>query len=100
MFDSNLAKKFLEKINAMSFEELDARASQAPSSGISGILDELPCLELVCEIFEESQQNRFVTLLGIENNAYLTKSEEISQEIFSSENSDICEEPEPYALAA
>jgi len=53
MFDSNLAKRFLEKINTMSFEELDARASQASSSGISGILDELPCLELVDEIFED-----------------------------------------------
>ncbi|MDB0077503.1 hypothetical protein [Acinetobacter baumannii] len=100
MFDSNLAKKFLEKINTMSFEELDARASQAPSSGIAGILDELPCLELVYEIFEESQQDRFVTLLGIENNAYLSKAEEISQESFPSENLDIYEEPEPYALAA
>ena len=98
MFDSNLAKKFLEKINTMSFEELDARASQAPSSGIAGILGELPCSEFVCEIFEEAQQNRFVTLLDIENNAYLTKSEETSQESFTSENLDIYEEP--YALAA
>lgn len=45
VFNAELAKKFLEKIETMPFEEMDERASHAPSSGISGILNELPALE-------------------------------------------------------
>lgn len=49
MFDSELAKKFLSKIEAMTFEEIDERASSAPSIGIEGLFENLPTLELLYE---------------------------------------------------
>ena len=49
MFDSELAKKFISKIEAMTFEEIDERASRAPSIGIESLVENLPTLELLYE---------------------------------------------------
>lgn len=41
MFDSELSKKFIEKIETLSFEEIDERASHAPDVGMGKILEAL-----------------------------------------------------------
>ena len=44
MFDSKLAKKFLEKIHTMTFEELDERARLATGCGIEQLIHDAECL--------------------------------------------------------
>lgn len=84
MFDSELAKKFLSKIEAMTFEEIDERASRAPSIGIEGLVEHLPSLELLCEeVFEISSNQEVIQLFSINNKANNTNPELRSQENFS-----------------
>lgn len=45
MANSNLAKKFLSKIEAMTFEEIDERASRARDCGIPFRLDDADDVE-------------------------------------------------------
>ena len=99
MFDSELAKKFLSKIEAMTFEELDERASRAPSIGIEGLVENLPTLELLYEeIIEASFKQDVIQLFSINNKANNTNPEIRSRESFSFEISSN-NEPE-YAAAA
>lgn len=99
MFDSALAKKFLEKIETMSFEELDERASRAPSIGIEGLVENLPTLELLYEeIVDVSSKEDVIQLFSINNKANNTNPEVRSRESFSFEISSN-NEPE-YAAAA
>lgn len=99
MFDSALAKKFLEKIETMSFEELDERASRAPSIGIEGLVENLPTLELLYEeVIEVSLNQDFIHLFSIKNKANNTNPEIGSRESFSFEISSNNESE--YAAAA
>lgn len=57
MFDSELAKKFISKIEAMTFEEIDERASRAPSIGIESLVENLPSFYTLCEDFYLGEHN-------------------------------------------
>lgn len=99
MFDSELAKKFLLKIEKMSFEELDERASKAPSVGIEGLVEHLPSLEVMFEeIIKNPSDQDVIQLFAITNKAKNTNPKTRSQENFSFE---ILSNNEPeYAAAA
>ncbi|HFX7563428.1 hypothetical protein Q5X40_16900 [Acinetobacter baumannii] len=98
MFDSALARKFLEKIGTMSFEELDEKASRAPSIGIEGLVENLPSLEaMIEEVFDVLPNQDVIQLFTIDNNAKKTTPEQGSQENFSFE---ILSDNEPEYLAA
>ena len=99
MFDSELARKFLSKIETMTFEEIDETVSLAPSIGIEGLVEHLPSLELLFEeVFEVSSNQEVIQLFAITNKANNTNPEIRSQENFSFE---VFSNNEPeYAAAA
>ena len=67
MYGSEVARKFLSKIEAMTFEEIDERASRAPSIGIEGLVEHLPSLELLCELFDDQMLLEALKSQGVDN---------------------------------
>lgn len=66
MFDSKLAKRFLEKINTIPLQELYSRACKAPSCGMSKVIEDMNKIAFITELKDHfeivEETNRSTTI--------------------------------------